>query len=137
MKHLVPLGEDFLSPFRLLDEEFFRRPLQALPKMDMEEADGNIIVTADLPGMEKEDIDVKVKDGALVIRGVHTEEKEEDRKKKYYFKERTRREFYREIPLPTTVDKSSVHAKLQKGTLTVTLKKSSPEANEIGVKIES
>lgn len=128
-----------LSPFERMHEEMDRIfddflpqlsenrdggvRLGALASVDLSETDDALELTADLPGMEEEDIDVMLRDGALVIRGERKDEREEKRKN-YYRSERAYGAFSRTIDLPCEVDGDAVEAKFKKGVLTVRLPKS-------------
>ena len=77
--------------------------------MDVQETENTIIVTAELPGMEKEDINLRVTAGRLEIKG---EKKEEQTEEEENFKAYNSRyaNFYRSIPLPADVDPENVKA---------------------------
>jgi HSP20 family protein len=74
----------------------------------MKEVNGKLLVSAELPGLKKEDIKVQVSDDALILEGERKQEKEEKREG-YYHSERSYGRFYRSIPLPegATLDKAS------------------------------
>ncbi len=96
------------------------------PAVDIVEKDTAYEVTAELPGMDESNIEVKVSNGALTIRGEKKEEKEE-KKKDYYLSERRFGSFERRFQVPQGVDASKIDASFKKGILTVTLPKT-PEA---------
>jgi HSP20 family protein len=91
-------------------------------------------ITAELPGMDEKNIEVKVTDGILTIKGEKQEEKEE-KKKDYYLHERHFGSFERSFGLPEGVDINKIEAAFKKGVLTVTLPKK-PEAQKPAKKIE-
>ncbi len=138
------LFEDFgydtwLSPFRrsIFDvEPLWRRELTlgAVPAVDIVEKDGAYEVTADVPGFDEKNIEVKVVNGSLAIKGERKSEKEE-KKKDYYLSEREFGSFERSFSLPDGVDTDKIEASLKKGVLTVTLPKK-PEAQKPAKKIE-
>jgi HSP20 family protein len=100
--------------------------------VDMIEHDDEIVLRADLPGLDEKDIEVTVQDGTLTIRGERKEEKEE-KKEDYYYSERSYGAFSRTLPLPATVEADKVKATFKKGVLDVHL----PKAKEAkGKKIE-
>ena len=70
--------------------------------MEIAQRNGNLVVTAELPGINKEDLKVEVVDGALVISGFRKYEKE-NKEEDYFRTERMYGEFYRTIPLPEEV----------------------------------
>jgi HSP20 family protein len=85
--------------------------------------------TAELPGMEEKDIDVKLVNGVLTIRGEKRDEKEE-KKKDYYMRERSFGSFERSFQVPENVDTDKIAASFKKGVLT------SAEAQRAEKKIE-
>lgn len=94
--------------------------------VDIVEKDTAYEVTAELPGMDESNIEVKVSNGALMIRGEKKEQKEE-KKKDYYLSERRYGSFERRFQVPQGVDASKIDASFKKGVLTVILPKT-PEA---------
>ena len=105
-----------------------------MPAVDLVESDKAYEVTAELPGMDEKNIDVKVTDGRLTIKGEKQEEKEE-KKKDYYLHERRFGSFERSFELPESVDAEKIEASFKKGVLTVTLPKKA-EAQKPAKKIE-
>lgn len=92
------------------------------PAVDMIDHDDEIVLRADLPGLDEKDIEVTVQDGALAIRGQRKEETEE-KKEDYYYSERSHGAFARTLTLPTTVAADTVKATFTKGVLEVRLPK--------------
>lgn len=92
------------------------------PLVDIKNDESQILVTTDLPGMEKEDVDLDVSDNMLTIsakRKSDTEEKEEG----YLSRERNFSSFSRTVTLPAAVTAETATAKLENGVLTVSLPK--------------
>lgn len=89
-----------------------------LPSTDVYRTNGDLIVKADLPGLKKEDVEVVVEDGFLVVKGERKEEKEE-KEKEYFRSERTYGSFYRRVPLPEEFDANKITAKVHDGILEV------------------
>ncbi|AOL04216.1 MULTISPECIES: Hsp20/alpha crystallin family protein [Burkholderia] len=118
-----------LQPFWRRDHEW-----SAEPAVDFAETDKSYEITADLPGMDEKDIEVKLANGGLSIRGEKQQEKEEQHKD-YYVHERRFGSFERYFHMPDGVDRSKVEASFQKGVLRVTLPKT-PEACKAEKKIE-
>jgi HSP20 family protein len=106
----------------------------AAPAVDVAETEKAYEITAELPGMDEKNIEVKVTDGSLTIKGEKQEEKEE-KKKDYYLHERHFGSFERSFGLPEGVDADKIEAAFKKGVLTVTLPKR-PEAQKPAKKIE-
>lgn len=90
------------------------------PQIEVTENNGQFTVRADLPGLKKEDIDVEVRDDALVISGQRKEESKEEREG-FYRSERSYGSFYRSIPLPEGADKDKATATFQDGVLQVSV----------------
>ena len=110
-------------------------PEVGLPKVDVAETSDAVHVTADLPGLSENEIDVTLSDGHLVIRGEKRSEKEEkDESKNYHRIERRYGSFHRSIALPAVVDDQKVDASFKNGVLTVVLPKVATASS--GKKIE-
>lgn len=92
------------------------------PVTEMAECDGEYRITAELPGMATENIDIKLSDGTITIRGEKSEEKKEE-KEDYLVSERHYGEFQRTLSLPSGIDADAVSADFANGVLTVTLPK--------------
>jgi HSP20 family protein len=126
------LFEDFLRgywhlPFtgRTFDVEPLWRgevTFGATPAVDIVEKDDVYKVTAELPGMDVSNIDVKFANGALTITGEKTEEKEE-KKQDYFLSERRFGSFRRSFRVSDGVDPDKIEASFKNGVLTVTLPK--------------
>jgi HSP20 family protein len=137
------LFEDFdgglwRSPFRrsLFDIEPFRRAeaaFGALPAVDVTESDKAYEITAELPGMDEKNIDVKFANGVLTIKGEKQDEKEE-KQKDYYVRERSYGSFERSFQVPDGVDADKIEANFKKGVLTLSLPKNA-EAQKAEKKI--
>ena len=93
-----------------------------VPRMDVYEKNGNLIIKADLPGTTPEDVDVTVEDGDLIIRGERKAENEV-REEDYYRMERSYGGFYRRQPLPEGITPEQIHATFANGVLEVTIPK--------------
>jgi len=92
------------------------------PRVDVEETDKEILVKADLPGVDPKDVDIQVVDNVLTVRG-GKEEKKEEKKKNYHRTERFVGQFYRSIALPAGADTDKVSASSANGTVTITIPK--------------
>jgi HSP20 family protein len=93
------------------------------PAVDMVDRKEEIVLRADLPGLEEKNIDVTVQDGSLTIRGERKQETEE-KKEDYYYSERRYGLFARTLPLPAGVEADKVKATFKNGVLEVHLPKS-------------
>jgi HSP20 family protein len=107
------------------------------PPVDIHETDSDLVFTCELPGFEKDQVNITVNEGRLVLSGERTEEKVEKKDRKYHHVERWTGSFYRSFLLPTTVDTGAVSANLKNGLLTVTLpKKAEAKPRQIAVKVQ-
>lgn len=132
-----------LIPFEDLDRMFERffdrewmRPLRwewplrgrlaeiepRMPKVDVIDKDKEVVVRAEVPGIERKDLDVSVTDNTVTIKGQSSREtKEEDGN--YYRCEIARGAFARTVALPSEVDADKVEASFNEGILEITLPK--------------
>jgi HSP20 family protein len=106
------------APFELSEERW----AGFSPKTDIAETDEAFEVAFELPGLDDDDINVSVTEGALTVSGERREE-HEDRKRNYYRMERSYGSFRRTIPLPDEIKVDEVAATYKRGVLTVTLPK--------------
>lgn len=129
-----PLHRLYDDPFRNLESRmnhFFRGMLDSIGMdsdvgaypVDVEEDDDQIIIEAELPGFQPEEIDLSVEDGILSIKAERNQ-KEENNNRKKHLSERRYRRIQRSFTLPRSVDGSDVDANLSDGVLTVKLRKS-------------
>jgi len=117
-------------------EPFWIHPVSwgAEPAVDIVEKEKAFEITAELPGLDEKNIEVKLANGGLTIKGEKQEEKEET-KKDYHLHERSFGAFERYFAMPESVDADKIDASFKKGVLTVTLPKK-PEAIKPEKKIE-
>ena len=150
--NLAPWREDMLEerPFyglrreldRMVDEldrvfdmpVSWRRERHFTPMVDIKEMDDAFVLTAELPGMKPEDVEVTLQKNVLTICGEKETKKEED-KENYYRMERSYGSFTRTVPLPAdVVDDDNVDATFADGVLTIKLPKL-PEAQTVAKQI--
>ncbi len=101
--------------------------------MDIRENGSEIVIEAELPGMEEKDIDVSLKNGMLTIKGEKRSE-EEKKEDDYHLTERRYGSFQRSFRVPDTVNEDKIDAHLEKGVLHVKMAKK-PEAAGTAKKI--
>ncbi len=109
-----------------LTEEVEATPLAEntmMPLADVRETDEAVVVTMDLPGVEKGDIDITVTDGDLRVVAEREEAEKEIEEKDYHRRERTYMKFERMVSLPVAVKVEEAKAKLADGVLEITLPK--------------
>ena len=93
-----------------------------VPAMDLVETDDHLILRADLPGLERDDVNIEVKDGALTVSGERRAEHEE-KSEGYYRVERAFGSFSRSLTLPDGIDAERIDADFDKGVLQVRIPK--------------
>jgi len=122
----------FHSEVDRLFDQFFTEPFgsrfapswrAAWPSLDISEKDDALIVTAEVPGVDAEDLDISVSGDVLTLSGEKREESEE-RREGFYHSERRFGAFRRTVPLPTAVDREKITAECRDGVLTIRLPKS-------------
>ena len=92
------------------------------PSADVRETDRELIVTAEVPGLDRDDLDLSITPQGLTIRGEKREEAE-TRRKDYQFVERRYGSFLRKVPLPPGLDLDRAEARVKRGVLTVKIPK--------------
>jgi len=92
------------------------------PAVDIMETENELVLKADIPGVELKDIDIQLENGTLTLKGERKYEKEE-KNKGFHRMERSYGSFVRYFTVPETVDAEHVHANYEAGVLTVTLPK--------------
>lgn len=127
--------------YRVL-ESFFQAPERGegrgdwLPAVDVKETKNEIVVKAEVPGMEPKDIDISLTDHMLVIRGEKRQEKEE-KDENYQVIETHYGAFVRSIEIPANVRADNIQASYKNGVLKIVLPKSEEaKKKEVKIKIE-
>ncbi len=108
------------SLFPALDEEFTISEWR--PVVDIYENDDNFVIKADLPGVDKDHIEVDFKDGVLSLKGERSYENEV-KEERFYRKERAYGKFQRSFTLPVDVDPEKIKAEFKDGVLKVEIPK--------------
>ena len=91
-------------------------------RVDVREDEANYYLDAELPGLDRENVDVTVKDGVLTVEA-NTDTDTQRNENGYHLKERRVGKFARSLSLPDNVDVDKITADIKKGILTVTLPK--------------
>jgi len=94
-----------------------------MPSVNVEETGDELVLTAELPGMSLDDIDLEVENNVLTLSGEKKEEREPDENRKYHLWERTYGSFQRSFTLPRTVDPEKIDARFENGILHVHMPK--------------
>ena len=106
------------------------------PKIEVLKNNGEMTVRADLPGLKREDIDIEITDGALVLSG-ERKEKSEEKKEGFYRSERSYGSFYRSIPVPEAVSPENAKATFDNGVLEVKIALPAAESNSHKIEIQA
>jgi HSP20 family protein len=93
-----------------------------VPAMDLVETGDELVLRADLPGLDRDDVKIEIKDGTLTVSGERRAEHEE-RSEGYYRVERASGNFSRSLSLPRGVDADAVAAEFDRGVLEVRIPK--------------
>lgn len=114
---------------RLFEESFVRpargwlsSELGLTVPVDMYETDDNVLISAAVPGLKPEDVDISITGNTLTMKG-EFRSKEEGKRGSVHFQERRYGKFQRSIALPTGVDTDAAEAEFEDGVLKVTLPK--------------
>lgn len=105
-----------------------------VPAVDVLESEKSYEITTELPGMDEKNIEVKLADGVLTIKGEKQEAKEE-KEKNYYRRERSYGAFERSFEVPDSVEVDKIEANFSNGVLKLMLPKKA-EAQKPAKKIE-
>lgn len=124
------LFDDFMSDWRLPSLTGLGRTFPSTSavramvdvKFDVSETEEAVEITAELPGIAEDDVEVTLANGVLTISGEKKTE-EEKKERNYYMAERAFGSFSRSVRLPETVDSEAITARFDKGVLTVSMPK--------------
>lgn len=136
-RNLSPAGDPFASlqtqMNRLFDDMAGSLP-QAMTtaplRLDVKEDDKAFHITAELPGMSENEVEVTFHDDLLTIRGEKKVERDE-KNEKWHIVERSSGTFSRQLSVPAKIDEANIEAKFEKGVLTVTLPKATEEQAKV------
>jgi len=138
-----PFGSDFARMANRLNRAFDLRfqdsDRESLgiwnPPVDIFEDKDGVVLNAELPGMKKEDIELRVENNVLTLQGERKRENE-TKEEGYFRSERAYGTFSRSFSLPTSVDTSKVSAEYKDGVLSVSLPKAEEaKPKQIDVKV--
>ena len=93
------------------------------PRIDISETDGEYKIEAELPGINQKEIDVKIDNNILTIKGKKEDIKEE-KEKNYHLRERYYGAFQRSISLPNNIEPEKIKASFENGVLNISVPKS-------------
>ena len=126
--------ERFLNPVKTdyLNNSFFDfLPVEQnkFPKVDITETENKFLISAELPGLDKKNVDLTFDEGTLTIKGEKKAEKE-DTHGEFCSRERSYGTFQRSFEVPEIIDQNKIDASFINGVLTVTMPKKKPEAKK-------
>lgn len=126
---MFPVGRFFgMNPFTTMREfgeemdHWFRgaAPEAWAPTIDIQRCNGNLVITAELPGLKKEEVKVEMTNEVMILEGERKQEHKEDHEGYHRF-ERSYGKFYRSIPLPEGVKVDLAKAELADGVLKISV----------------
>ena len=130
----------FESPFTLSSSGVPFEPLGWVPAAEITETKGEILMTVELPGLDRNDVHIEVERGVLTLRGEkRTERVQEEKEKEYFLEERRYGSFQRSFTLPPSVDAEKITASFEKGVLSIRLPKTEtekPRGREINIEVK-
>ena len=110
----------------------YRRPLT-----DLKETENEFLMELEMPGIKKDDIDIKVTEDSIEIKAEKKyENKEGNERKGYFFQERRYQDFYRSIPLPSGIKPEETEAKFDNGVLEIIIKKTEEKERALKINIK-
>lgn len=134
--------QTFQNSLNELFDDFFRRPFglstfsenfpvqsSFLPELDISDTEKELRISADIPGMKAEDIDISLDGNTLTISGKKTIGKME-KGKRFYRQERSHGSFRRSIPLPEEVEEDQISASYKLGVLNIIIPKTERKTKE-------
>ena len=123
------------DPFHEMTPFIPQMPAGFIPSFDIKETKDAYLFKADIPGVKESDLEVTISGNRITVSGKREAEKEEQTDT-YYSCERSYGDFTRSFTLPEGVDMKSVHADLDQGVLTLSIKKT-PEAQPKKIVVQS
>jgi HSP20 family protein len=133
-REVVAMQNRMNSLFRGLNED--EAPMTTasfVPAVDIYEDTQKVVLKLEVPGIEEKDLDIRVENNTLTVKGERKFEKEE-KEENFHRIERSYGSFYRAFTLPSTVDTENVGASYNAGVLKLELKKK-PEAQPKQIKV--
>ena len=116
------MSRNWLQPFRDLPSLRGNLELPRAPRVDLVERDGEVVVRAQLPGVDKKDIEVSLTDRTITIRA-STRKEDKEEKGEYYRREISTGEVSRTLALPAEVDGTKAQAEFKDGILEIMIPK--------------
>jgi len=128
------LPRDWLHPMRWEWPVWPELPQLRAPRVDVVDRESEVVVRAEVPGVDRKDLDVTVTENAVTIKGA-TRREEKEQKGDYYRREISAASFARTVPLPADVDGTQAKAAFKDGVLELVIPKH-PESSRHAIKVE-
>jgi HSP20 family protein len=116
--------DSFFAPANVGDAAFMA------PRVDIKDKNDHYEITAELPGVDKKNLSVKLEDGVLTIEASHDEEKTEEKEGRVIRKERRTGKFVRSFTMGSDIKESDIKASFKDGLLTLSAPKAKPHQPE-------
>ena len=107
-----------------------------IPKIDISEDEKNIYLEAELPGVKKEDLKIKLEDNKLTVSGEKKNLPEIDKSRRFFNRERIFGTFEKVFTVQTEINQNNIKAEFENGVLSVTIEKLVPEKKERTIEIK-
>jgi len=116
--------EEFFHDFNRLSSPLLSETMRAslLPRLNISEADNKYLIEAELPGVKQNDLELKLDNNILIIKG-KTEENNENKERNYFMRERYYGSFQRSLTLPNNTNEDDINATFKDGILNIEITK--------------
>ncbi len=121
LKHMMvrPFSRDWINPLRM---EWPFHGLGHTPRVDVVDRDHEVLIRAEVPGVERDDLEISLSGNTVTFRG-HAQSEAEEEKGTYHYRETRRGDFSRTVNLPADVDASAAKAQYKDGVVELTIPK--------------
>lgn len=118
------LFEEFFNDFNRIPSSLLQDDMRVsmLPKLNISEADNKYFIEAELPGVKKDNLELKLDNNVLMIKGA-IEENKENKDRNYFMRERYYGSFQRSLTLPNNVNENDINASFKDGILNIEITK--------------
>ena len=116
--------EEFFNDFNRLSSPLLSETMRAnlLPRLNISETDSKYFIEAELPGVKQNDVELKLDNNILIIKG-KAEESTENKERNYFMRERYHGSFQRSLKLPNNINEDDINATFKDGILNIEITK--------------
>jgi len=116
--------EEFFNDFNRLSSPLLSETMRAnlLPRLNISEIDSKYFIEAELPGVKQNDVELKLDNNILIIKG-NAEETTENKERNYFMRERYHGSFQRSLKLPNNINEDDINATFKDGILNIEITK--------------